>query len=359
MQETHTRKYRRRKLPTFDDWERRASYLGLKGNRSGKRLSGPCPKCGGSKDSTRFSVSKEKGIYCFVCCPTTFDAALGIAIAAGFEIQTELVEQAEKIDHAALRRPPPNAEPRPTKEVKFLLAAAEPVPTAGTARDYLAGRQCWPPAEIDAPLPETLKWLDASKLADKKAGLKAIPKGTIGALAFIWQSLKQPAKPCALSLMALAENAERLLWYGKVKTLGVGQRKATAFAARPVDNFDTHLAEGELDALALTWENFGGCLATGGTGGLETAAQSIAGCVVIHADGDYAGRSRATRVADEAGTNCSVEYCAAGHDPASELAAAISHWEMVHQLGGLNENEAAIAAWKKVVPKLKRQMRND
>ena len=349
MQATHSHKHRRKRLPKFDDWESRKAVLGLR--RQGKRLVGPCPRCGGSSKTTKFHVS-ERGFFCWSCCPKgNIDDALAIAALAGFDTsQTEPVEPAEPIDHAALRSPPP--EPPPSKQVEFLLAAAEPVPPAGIARDYLAGRHCWPPAAIDAPLPDSVRWIAASNLADAKSGLKGIPHGTIGALAFVWQPPQPPGKPSATSLMALDKNAERLLWFNNVKTFGVGQRKGTAFAARRPDDSENHIAEGELDALALTWQHAGGCLATGGTSGLAAAAQSLAGSVVIHADGDYAGRSRATLAAHEAGTCCCVDYCAAGYDPASELAAELNERAAIREHGGLNADDAAIAAWIDLFPKL-------
>ena len=302
-------------------------------------MGGPCPACGGSD---RFRISR-RGAFCRHCCPDGSDAAAvrRLLEAAGLDRRGQ-DSTPEPINHAALSAPAKPVE-ESNEQAEFLLKACQPPNQLVT--DYLASRFCWPPASMRVPLPNnSVKWLPRAALT--KAALKSMPDEAEGAMAFVRLNLRT-RRAAALALVALDAAARRILWFGKVKSREVGKRKGTAFVSRPAKGAaETHIAEGEIDALALRWTQRGRCLSVGGTSGLLDAARSIPGTLTIHADGDADGAKFAEIARHKAGVP-KVEFSAAGHDPASELAAIIEERAAIREFDGkLPRRDAEIAAWQ-------------
>ena len=77
---------------------------------------------------------------------------------------------------------------------------------ATPARGYLSRRGCWPGRHVRAPLPESVRWLDASRAPelDEAEGWHGLPPGAAGAVVFAWRrSGVQDGTPVALTLVAL------------------------------------------------------------------------------------------------------------------------------------------------------------
>ena len=117
---------------------------------------------------------------------------------------------------------------------------------------YLERRQVWPP--VGADLPCTLRWLPAGATPprDPRATWHGLPRGVAGCLVFAWRRLGETG-PCAVSLIAISREGERVLWHDAgSKVWFVGRRRGSVFVARAGGETQTeHVAEGELDALAL------------------------------------------------------------------------------------------------------------
>lgn len=322
-----------------------ASRLGLK--RIGNEYRGPCPACGGTD---RFRISRI-GAFCRKCCPDSGDAnaVKRLLEAAGLDRGKDY--KPEPINHAALAskaKPVDQAEHAPdetntNEQAERLIDACE-APNQ-LVHDYLSRRLCWPPRALGLKPPDSVKWLSRKILIE--AELKALPDKAEGAMAFIRVSL-DTNQPAALALVALNGQAERLLWFsGKVKSREVGKRKGTAFIARTAPSTaETHIAEGEIDAIALIWTTEGRCMSVGGTSGLFDAAKAIPGDAIIHADGDADGAKFAEIARHKAGVS-KVVFSAAGYDPASEHAALIDERAAIREYDGkLPIREAEIAAWQ-------------
>ena len=319
-----------------------ASRLGLR--RLGNEFCGPCPVCGGND---RFRIGR-RGAFCRKCCPDSGDAAAVKRLLEAAGLGRKPDWKPEPIDHAALAAPAKTLGTNDPDEqdplVRRLIMARDPV-VPKEARDYLADRLCWPPAALRIPPPKTVGWLSARALSRSELS-GSVPPGAVGAIMFLWARLGRRV-PAALTLMALNARSERLLWFGTAKTRAVGPRKGTAFAARdPRPGAETHICEGEIDALALAWTAPGGCLAAGGTSGLLAAANEFAGDAVLHADGDPDGRKFA-EIARHKAAAAKVVFCPTGHDPASEHAAMIDERAAIREYdGGLPRDQALAAAWQ-------------
>ena len=131
-----------------------------------------------------------------------------------------------------------------------------------------------------------------------------------------------------------------------------GTRAGAVFEARAPRGGDSpvHVAEGEADALALAlapWCGPGGVSAAGGTSGKGIAPALGTGPVVLHCDGDKAGRKAVLAAADAieaAGRECRVEWCAG--DPADALAEWIGERAGIRDFdGGEARGDADRGAW--------------
>ena len=247
--------------------------------------------------------------------------------------------------------PVPSVEPR-VRCARSLWDSAI-APDASPGRAYLARRWAWPPVGTpdrkrsretgtvggrhetheSAPLPASVRWLDATAAPkpDRAAKWYGLPAGAAGALTFAWRT---PDALAAVSLIAVSDAGERVRWFPRRDRLGAkvmtrGARSGAVFEARtgPADG-TLHVAEGELDALALNiapWVEPGRVVACGGTGGIKAASALGTGPVVVHGDGDGGGRKMGTaaRFALPPGHALTVERYGPGEDPASTLAGDI------------------------------------
>ena len=161
----------------------------------------------------------------------------------------------------------------------------------------------------------------------------------------------------AVSLLAVSADAERVPWLSsKRKIYVVGARARCVFEARASDPGETvHVAEGEISALALAlapWCEPGRVLATGTASSLRGIVEHLRGGdgrVVLHADGDPAGRQSAERARHEIEATrreCRIDWYSVGTDSADALGqwvcerAAIREYE-----GGEARSDAEAGAW--------------
>ena len=266
-------------LPTWADWKDWAESLGLS-NRSGE-LVGPCPNCGGDD---RFHVRRARdGHGAAVGCRGCIDGGgdgFGAVLRVAFGERDRGVEGPERPVEAIPARtgespaPVPSVEPR-VRCARSLWDSAI-APDASPGRAYLARRWAWPPVGTpdrkrsretgtvggrhetheSAPLPASVRWLDATAAPkpDRAAKWYGLPAGAAGALTFAWRT---PDALAAVSLIAVSDAGERVRWFPRRDRLGakvmtLGARSGAVFEARtgPADG-TLHVAEGELDALAL------------------------------------------------------------------------------------------------------------
>ena len=180
--------------------------------------------------------------------------------------------------------PDPHSESGPRERLARTLWAATVEADVTPGRTYLAKRFAWPPAGIGPRLLPDVRWLarDAAPARDEAAKWYGLPRGAVGALAFAGRRPGETNEaPAAVSLLAVSEAAERVLWFGAraVKVRVVGSRTRAAFEAnpggagsgpqrprrqpdqdnasmRPVprdrEGYRVHVAERELDALELS-----------------------------------------------------------------------------------------------------------
>ena len=239
--------------------------------------------------------------------------------------------------------------------VRRLWTRAVPAdPTAG--RVYLALRFAWPPAGIGPELPATVRWL--ARGGEPRSYWPGVPDAA-GALAFAWR--RPDGELATLTLMAVSAAGERVLWQGRSKSwvLPGTSRTGTAFEARAPESVadPAHVAEGEADVLALAmapWCDPGGVYAAGGTGAATIAPALGTGPVVLHCDGDKAGRKAVLAAADAieaAGRECRVEWYIGDAvnkgDPADALQAWIGERAAIRESdGGEARDDADRGAWR-------------
>ena len=169
-----------------------------------------------------------------------------------------------------------------------------------------------------------VRWLDAAVAPPGPVrGWAGLPGAAAGAVVYVWRTLDSGLS--AISLEAVDGLGRRLDELGLERfRRTVGVRAGALFV--PLEacaQGATHVAEGEVDALALAGAagpGEGAC-AAGSAGGLAAAAPLLGGCasVVVHADGDGPGRVAAGRLASAlrtAGVPCKAVRYALGTDPA-------------------------------------------
>ena len=232
---------------------------------------------------------------------------------------------------------PADIAPDPRAALVAQLWARSVPADATPGRLYLALRLAWPPHGIGPELPAAVRWLDANATPGKVPGAKwyGLPDGAAGALAFAWRRPGDAdTDPRAVSMEAIGAAGERIepRWR---RTFGT--RAGAVFEARAPRGGDSpvHVAEGEADALALAlapWCGPGGVSAAGGTSGKGIAPALGTGPVVLHCDGDKAGRK------------CRVEWYAG--DPADALAEWIGERAGIRDFdGGEARGDADRGAW--------------
>ena len=221
------------------------------------------------------------------------------------------------------------------------------------ARRYLARRRAWPPRALGAPLPPTVRWLARTATPPRDETLRwyGLPRSAVGALVCAWTNPQAP-NPRAVSLEALTARGEHLAQRWR-RTYG--PRAGRVFVAREAPTgAAVHIAEGELDALALVhapWTGAGQIVAAGGTSGLPGAAGQATGPVTIHADGDRGGRTAAltaSETARAAGHEARIQWYTG--DPADRLAHWLTERIALHEHHPRHtRREAALGAWRELM----------
>ena len=233
--------------------------------------------------------------------------------------------------------------------VAALWTAAVPADDS-PARIYLARRWAWPPREIGSALPLSVRWLPRSNAPprNKSARWYGVPRTAAGALVSAWTN-HADAPPDAVSLEALRADGTRPnpRW-----RYTYGWRTGRAFVARTASTgAPVHIAEGEIDALALvhaSWTGPGRIIAAGGTSGIHHAEALATGPVTIHADGDPGGRDAAlsaTEAIRAVGQTAQIVWY--DGDPAD----AVAEWlrersAMREHVGAELPKEANFGAWR-------------
>ena len=203
-----------------------------------------------------------------------------------------------RIKRTSKRDRTPDTRPAKTQArtglVRALWDASQPAdPTPG--RVYLSRRWAWPPQGLGPDLPSSVRWLSVKSEpgANGDAGWFGLPQGAAGALLFAWRGDPSDA-PGAVSLEALNATGTRLSPRWR-RTFG--SRAGLPFVARDATPGEpVHIAEGEVDALALVlapWIGPGRVVAAGGTSGIRKAHRFATGPVTLHADGGRGGRTAA------------------------------------------------------------------
>ena len=286
-------------------WEAQADRLGLR--RAGGELIGGCPACAAGED--RFYVTPDGGAYCRRCCPdgNDPDAVRRLFDAAGWErpgparVSRETARNRRTPD-AAPRGPDAARRKAARREAGALWLRAAPLSLedVNPGAEYLRGRL----RVVDGPggwlkleLPASIRWL-----APWPPEVPKPPAAPAGCLLFRWQT--RAGAGGGVSAMAVAPDGRRIEWRGGkagVKARMIGARAGLLHVVRPAAGGRWHIAEGELDALALlAWPAqivapVDGIAAAGGAGRLLDAARSAGGPVTLWPDGDRAGRDAARK----------------------------------------------------------------
>ena len=203
-----------------------------------------------------------------------------------------------------------------------------------------------------------MRWLAAkhAPARDEAAKWRGLPYGAAAALVFAWGTSCKTSAVAAVSLLAVTAAAERVAWFRTraVKVRMIGSRRGTVFQSRHGEPAASlHIAEGEIDALALSlapWVGAGRVLAIGGTAGLRHVRKLGSGPVVLHCDGDRGGREAALQASNRlrgAGLDVRINWCAAGTDPAGALAEWLCERAAVREFdGGKARADADRGAWR-------------
>ena len=330
-------------LPSVEEW---ADTLDL--TRRGREWIGPCPLCGGDD---RFHV-RDSGGRATVGCRGCIDGQSDGERAKRFGEVLRAVFPARAITPerfpARVTRTPPapvnGHEPARRAIAGRLWAAAVPADRT-PARAYLAGRLVWPPDFIGPGLPASVRWLPRGVAGrDVAANWYDVPEHTAGALVFAYRL--PGGDLAAVELEALLTDGTRPdpRWRRTY-----GPRTGAAFEAA-AGGGETVLCEGAVTALAARWLH-PDCrvLATGGTSGLEAAAQHVKGRLVLEVDGDKVGRTAALELAQrlrQAGRDVTLEFNPQGMDPADVWESIVGERAAIMEFDrGMTRTEADRAAW--------------
>ena len=370
-------------LPTPEEW---AARLELK--RTGAEWCGPCPLCGGID---RFHVGRKRDGTALVGCRGCIDGQPEAVRAKQFAellraVFPERFEPASRASgcRSALRPPrtprtPPAPAEFPSEARGAAIAFARRLFDAAVPADgslgcvYLSSRFAWPPTGIGPKLPASVRWLDRSRAPSKVDAVRwyGLPAGAAGCLVFAWvrpgpeeaatprgkDDTTAAARLEAVSLLAVSADAERVPWLSsKRKIYVVGPRAGCVFEARASDPGETvHVAEGEISALALAlapWCEPGRVLATGTASSLPGIVEHLRGGddrVVLHADGDPAGRRSAERARHEIEATrreCRIDWYCVGTDSADALGEWVCERAAIWEFeGGEARSDAEASAW--------------
>lgn len=339
------------------DWLAWAKARNFK--REGSQWEGPCPACGGEN---RFRVNRQGRVFCRQCCPDgrNSDALRRITEAAGFTWRNSEREEPRQPGPAhsqranrttrpprsapARRNTPSSAKTEGNSLATRVWAATQPDP--GSVAACLARRGAWPPGR---PLPRAVRWLSRAVLEQHR--FRDFPDDAAGAVAYAFASATT-GDLVALQMDAMtgagAYPASR--WRRTC-----GSPKGAVFPSVDArDDFggDLHIAEGPVDALAITAWRGRPAWAAGGTSGLAALAPALAATgrqAVIEADGDGPGRQAAEALQDalhRAGAVARLHYWPSC-DPAEGLAAEWAERAAILEYDHHSPRaEAEVFAWK-------------
>ena len=218
--------------------------------------------------------------------------------------------------HSTATAPPPAPPPKPKPKPKpsNTAAAARGILEASMtadlapARDYLFWRGVWPPYGVGPDLPPSVRWLPAERLPEvprwhlQRDGAERrlqLPPDDPDAAGFVVFVLSDPAardEEAAVSLEAITAAGYRTVPRLR-RNYGASSGKVFCAADRP--GGACWIAEGPLDALALTVTGAGGMVrATAGTSGMHAGAavDPENRPVVVVPDTDRAGARPITRL---------------------------------------------------------------
>ena len=303
--------------------------------RTGGEWHGPCPVCGGED---RFWISETK-LGCRGCRPGKSNPAAFAAILKALGLtngqsdagrlptqETLQAEIREKRRRAAAKKTELQQQKRIgyARRIWEYATCPEGTPAARYLRDE---RRVWPQ---DASFPASVRWID-HKTFPGGWPRKAPPEA---AGAAVWRYTDGRAQTTAVGLEALTVSGKRSepRWR---RTHGI-QRGALFQVPGPGNTADQqsatlHVAEGPLDALACRWLRRGSTISTCGTSGLASLeAEAVRGYgeVMLHIDGDSAGRIAALGAAERLDAH-GITVCATvyrrGEDPAKRLSLLTKH----------------------------------
>ena len=308
-----------------------ASYRSINpdAKRAGSEWHGPCPVCGGED---RFWISETR-LGCRGCQPgksnpEAFKAimeALGLTESRDDDgrlpsQETLRAEMTERRHREAAAKAQREEEGRIDYACRIWERAldAEGTPAAHYLR---LERRVWPP---EMPLPASIRWLDRRTFPG--GWPRNAPQSASGAA--VWRYSDYEGQTSAVGLEALTASGKRAepRWR---RTHGI-QRGALFQVAGPGSNDNRqpamlHVAEGPLDALACRWLARGPAISTCGTSGLaslEAAAVQGYAHVMLHVDGDSAGRVAALQAIsrlEASGIRVQATAYRKGEDPARRL----------------------------------------
>ena len=342
-----------RERRTAAEWAQRCPDLRHAGRG---RWAGPCPLCGGVD---RFHVETCADGRAIVGCRGCIDGLpqasrrkrFGELVRAVWPSATGRAHPRPSLTRsAAARFDLPGPEPR--VELARALWRAGVTADDSPGRAYLAARLAWPPSGLGPRLPASVRWLAREEALGHVSTAKwhGLPAGAIGALVFAW--CDKGGELGGVSLVAVNEAGGRVTFGRVAKVYMLGSRAGATFMARrgELDGL-IHVAEGEIDALALSlapWCGSGAVLAAGGTAGLRRADKLGTGSVVIHADGDRGGGGAAATVQariQAAGRQCSIRWY--GDDPADALSVWLRERSAVREADGDEARaDADLGAWR-------------
>ena len=353
---------------TAAEWAQRCPDLRTAGRG---KWAGPCPLCGGVD---RFHVETCADGRAIVGCRGCIDGLPQVFRHKRFGELVRAVWFGSCDSRVPDRLQPRPSSTRMARRVARLPAHPEQEPAArlwaaatpepGPVRRYLAERGAWPPW---GSLPDTVRWLPVDELIAMQA-FQGLPgrKAMAGAMicAFRLPGAHPVSAPAAVNVETLMGNGRRTQPRFRKDR---GSKAHMAFMVWPGGANGTgpiHVAEGEVDALAIScWRGVEAWAAGGSRGLMPKLSKSLilAGRgVVIEADYGTAGEHAAVMLLEalgNAGVEARIEWAEPGADPADMLSA---DWRAIrdervttleHRMSRAEaERTAANAAWDELCP---------
>ena len=350
-----------RERRTAADWAERCADLKPAGRG---KWSGPCPLCGGVD---RFHVESRADGGAIIGCRGCIDGLPQVSRRARFGEIVRAVWAGSgdsRTSERSTRRPSFAKAAREATRPEQMAAAqlwAAAIQDPGPVRRYLAARGIWPSCE---PLPGTVRWVPADELIAARA-FQGLPSANAMAGAMVCAFRLPGADPAfvppAVNVEALTNDGQHTRPRFRKDR---GPKTGAAFVVRPGNANEAspiHIAEGEVDALAIAWWRRVEAWGAGGSSGvlpkLALPLLLTGREIIIEADGDTAGRAAAGKIEaalKACGADVHVIRWPSGVDPADGLTedwrairderAGILEYE--HRVRRADaEREAVDAAW--------------